>query len=81
MIALKRVNQELFTKKKNGDTETERALENLRMPKVQEIFTTVAIACHRYERLAVSMFSPLFCFKQEKTLRNISKTVTRSIRV
>ena len=22
------------------------------------------------------MFSPLFCFKQEKTLRNVSKTVT-----
>ena len=30
------------------------ALENLRMPKVQEIFTTVAIVYHRYERLAVS---------------------------
>ena len=23
------------------------------MPKLQEIFTTVAIVCHRYERLAV----------------------------
>ena len=38
---------ELFTKKKNGKTETERALDNLRMPKLQE--TTVAIVCHRYE--------------------------------
>ena len=25
----------------------------IRMPKVQEIFTTVAIMCHRYESLAV----------------------------
>ena len=25
----------------------------LRMPKLQEIFTTVAIVCHLYERLAV----------------------------
>ena len=54
MIALKKVKQELITKKKSGETETKRALENLRMPKVQEIFTTVAIVCHRDERLAVS---------------------------
>ena len=54
MIALKNVKQELFTKKKNGDTKTKRALEYFRMSKVQEIFTTVAIVCHRYERLAVS---------------------------
>ena len=54
MIALNKVKQELFAKTKSGETETKRALENLRMPKVQEIFTTVAIVCHRYERLAVS---------------------------
>ena len=30
-----------------------RALDHLRMPKLQEIFTTVAIVCYRYERLAV----------------------------
>ena len=54
VIALKKVKQELFTKKKNGETKTKRALEYLRMSKVQEIFTTVAIRCHRYERLAVS---------------------------
>ena len=34
----------------NGD---KRALDHLRMPKLQEIFTTVAIVCYRYERLAV----------------------------
>ena len=54
VIALKKVKQELFTKKKNEETKSKRALENLRMSKVQEIFTTVAIVCHRYERLAVS---------------------------
>ena len=43
----------VLTKKKNGETETKRALDYLRMPKLQEIFTTVAIVCHRYERLAV----------------------------
>ena len=40
-----------MTKKKNGETETKRVLDNLRMPKVQEIFTTVSVVCHRYERL------------------------------
>ena len=34
----------------NGD---KTALDHLRMPKLQEIFTTVAIVCYRYERLAV----------------------------
>ena len=41
------------TKKKNGETETKKALDYLRMPKLQEIFTTVAIVCPRYERLVV----------------------------
>ena len=49
----KKAEQELFTKKKNGEPETKRALAYLRMPKLQEIFTTVAIVFHRYERLAV----------------------------
>ena len=35
---------------RNGDR---KVLDNLRMPKLQEIFTTVAIVCHRYQRLAV----------------------------
>ena len=42
-----------ITKKKNGETETKKALDYLRMPKLQEIFTTVAIVCHRYESLVV----------------------------
>ena len=53
MKASKKVSQELFTKKKNGETETKSALDYLRMPKLQEIFTAVAIVWHRYERLAV----------------------------
>ena len=51
-----------------GETETKRVLDNLRMSELQEIFTTVAIVCHRHERLAVcKMFSPLLCFEHEKT--------------
>ena len=49
--------------------ERKRALYNLKMSKLQEIFTTVVIVCHCYERLAVLQnVSPLFCFEQEKTL-------------
>ena len=36
----KKVQQELFTRKKNGETGTKRALEDLRMPKLQEVSTT-----------------------------------------
>ena len=43
----------VLTKEKNGETERKRALDYLRMPKLQEILITVAIVCHRYERLAV----------------------------
>ena len=49
------------------------------MPKLQEIFTTVAIVCLRYERLAVlQMFSLLFFFEQEKTVKNFSKKLYTS---
>ena len=57
--------------KKRGQ---KKPLDYFRMPKLREIFTTAAIVFHRYERLAVlQMFSPLFCFEQEKTLKNFSK--------
>ena len=36
---------------RNGDKRAQ--IDYLRMPKLQEIFTTVAIMCHRYETLAV----------------------------
>ena len=35
--------------RKYGETETKRVLDNLRMSKLQVIFTTVAIVCYRYE--------------------------------
>ena len=41
----------------------------MKMPKLQEMYTIVAIMCHRYER----MFSQLFCFEQEKTLKYVLK--------
>ena len=50
--ASKKVIQELFTKKKNGETDTKRVLDDLWMPKLQEI-ATVAIVCDRYKRLGV----------------------------
>ena len=59
--------------------ERKRALYNLRMSKLQEIFTTVVIVCHCYERLAVLQnVSPLFCFEQEKTLKNFPKKLYTS---
>ena len=36
-----------------GQMGTKRALDYVRMPKLQEIFTTAAIVFHCYERLAV----------------------------
>ena len=57
MKCSKNVRQELFTRQKNGETRTKRALDYLRMPKLQEIFTTAADRVssldYRYERLAV----------------------------
>ena len=51
--------------------ETGRVLDNLRMPKLQEIFTSVAIAT--MDSLFCKMFLQLFCFEQVKTLKNFSK--------
>ena len=42
--ASKKDKQELFTKRKNEERETKRVLDNLRKLKLQEVFTTVAIA-------------------------------------
>ena len=45
----------------------------MRRPKLQEFFTTVAIATR--DSLFCKMFSPslIFCFEQEKVLKNFSK--------
>ena len=56
MKALNKVQQELFAKMKNGEMKTKRVLDiNLRMPKLKEIFTTVAIV---YEAgMCIGLFS------------------------
>ena len=55
---VEKVQQKLFTRNKNGETETKR------IPKLQEIVTTAPIVFHRYERLAVLQnVLPLFCFE------------------
>ena len=51
--SLKKRISKSYLKEKNGEKERKRVLYNLRMPKLQEIFTRVAIVCHCYERLAV----------------------------
>ena len=53
MKSSKKVQQKLFTRNKNGETGTKRALDYFRMPKLQEIVTIAAILFHRYERIAV----------------------------
>ena len=52
LFQIKQVKDWKFTKKKNGETETKKVLAKLRMPKLQENSTTVAIVCHCYERLS-----------------------------
>ena len=72
----KKVQQELFTRKKNAETGTKRALDYFRMPKLQEIFTTRQLpSCFIAMRDSPfrKMFSPLSCFEQGKTLKNFLK--------
>ena len=67
--ASKKVQQELFTKKKNGETETKSTLDYLRMPKLtRNRFTTVATVCHKREtRCFVKCFAIiLLCAKKKK---------------
>ena len=76
--ASKKVQQELFTKKENGETETKRVLDILRMPKQQEIFTTVAIECHSYERLLAvlqNVFTIIVLCVSERVEKRFGETV------
>ena len=45
--------QKLVTKRNNGETKRNRVLDDLKMPKLKQIFMTVAIVCHWYERPTV----------------------------
>ena len=58
--------------------ETKRVLDNLRMPKQKEFFTTVAIVCHpciiaTRDSQFCKTFLRLFCFEQVKALKNFSQ--------
>ena len=79
MKASKKVWQELFKKKKNRETETKRALDYLRMPKLQEIFTTVAIVCHDYERLAVlkNVYATILLLARKDIEKLLEETVCK----
>ena len=52
------------------------------MPKLQEIFTTVAIVCHRYERLDVlqNVFAIILLWARKGVERLFEETVYKSIK-
>ena len=54
-----------------------RALDHLRMPKLQEIFTTVAIVCYRYERIAVlqNVFAIVLVWARKDVEKRFDKKV------
>ena len=74
-----RFSRSYFTNKENGETKTKRALDYLRMPKLQEIFTKYAIVCHRYERLDVlqNVFAIILLWAR-KDVENFSKKLYTS---
>ena len=49
----KRLAEAIYKEEKWRNEDKRAQIDYLRMPKLQEIFTTVAIMCHRYEKLAV----------------------------
>ena len=75
MKSSKNVQQELFTRKKNEETGTKRALDYFSMPKLQTKSSQQLPSCFIAMRDSslCKMFSRLFCFKQEKTLKNFQK--------
>ena len=63
-VIIKRVFKANVIARECDNYKTKRVLDNLKMPKLEEIFTTVAIVCHCYDRLAVfKMFTRLFCLE------------------
>ena len=70
----KNVQQELFTRKKNGETGTEElltTLECLNYKKSSQQLPSCFIAMR--DSPFCKMFSPLFCFEQGKTSKDFSK--------
>ena len=79
--ASKKVEQELFIKKENGETETKRVLNNLRMPILHA--RKLHNSCHRvsYSLRESRCFAKCFrhfCFEQVKTLKNFLKKLFTS---
>ena len=69
----------VYKSKKNEDTETKKVLGDLKMPKLEEIFTSVAIAWHCHARLAVlKIFARSICFELVKALRNFWEKLSTS---
>ena len=74
MNSSKNVQQELFTRKKNGETGTEElltTLECLNYKKSSQQLPSCFIAMR--DSPFCKMFSPLFCFEQGKTSKDFSK--------
>ena len=68
-------------RRKLGKSRQKRVLDNLEMSKLQEIFTTVTVRCHRVSSLRetrcfAKFFRKLFCFEQERTFKDSSKKLT-----
>ena len=63
--------------KKNGETETKRVLDYLRMRKQQEILTAVSIVCHRYQRPAVlqNVFAIILIWTRKDVEKLFEETV------
>ena len=62
-------------KEENGETETKKAIDYLTMPKLQQLPSCVFAT---RDSLFCKMFSLLFFFEQEKTVKNFSKKLYAS---
>ena len=72
----KKLAKALLTSKKNEETETKRVVGDMKMPKREEIFTTVFIVCHRYERLP--RYARSFYFEQVLALKSLWENLCAS---
>ena len=81
MKASEKVEQELFTKRKNGETETKKlrlltTRQCLNYKKSSQQLPSCVFATR--DSLFCKMFSLLFFFEQEKTVKNFSKKLYTS---
>ena len=60
--SLKKISRSYLQRRKIEKRRQKEVFKNLRMPKLQEIFTTVANVCHRYETRCFAKF----CLKQRR---------------